>query len=118
MSLLTDPHYIRKWQPPNSAQQLADLLFIPLLPLPSSLRVEHSGQFVLELPELREVVSELSVDGLQDLPLLVLRVQRRVQLGLQLRLRLAESVVLPLESHYVSQWGKSFNGMENVVIWQ
>ena len=97
MSLLTDPHYIRKWQPPNSAQQSADLLF--LLPLPSSLRVEHSGQFVLELPELREVVSELAVDGLQHLPLLVLRVQRRVQLGLQLRLRLAESVVLHLESH-------------------
>ena len=79
--------------------------FSPIEPPPRSanntaadcLRVEHRREFVLQLAELREVVAELAVDGLQHLPLLLLRVQRRVQLRLQLRLRLPQSVVLRLK---------------------
>ena len=57
-------------------------------------RVEHRRQLVVQLPQRVQVVPELPVDGLQDLALLLLRVQGRVELLLQGGDRLLEGVVL------------------------
>ena len=61
------------------------------------LGVQHLSQLILELTKVVKVIPKLPVDRLQHLPLLLLRVEAGVQLGLDLVQRQLEALVLQLD---------------------
>ena len=61
------------------------------------LGVQHLGQLILELTKVVQVIPKLPVNSLQHLPLLLLRVEAGVQLGLDLVQRQLEALVLQLD---------------------
>ena len=61
------------------------------------LGVQHLSQLILELTKVVKVIPKLPVDRLQHLPLLLLRVEAGVQLGLDLVQGQLEALVLQLD---------------------
>ena len=60
------------------------------------LGVQHLSQLILQLTKVVEVIPKLPVDGLQHLPLLLLRIEAGVQLRLDLIQRQLQAFVLQL----------------------
>lgn len=60
--------------------------------------IEHCGEFVMECTQGVEVVTELPGNRVQDFALLLLRVQRSVQLALDLVQSLLQSIIFDLNS--------------------
>ena len=61
------------------------------------LGVQHLSQLILELTKVVKVIPKLPVDRLQHLPLLLLRVEAGVQLGLHLVQGQLQALVLQLD---------------------